>query len=71
MTLFAVLNILLIHDLGHHSRRVATLLLCGAGAQLAGYGVFHDSARQLLYVSIATGAALLGAYAVAGRGADR
>jgi O-antigen/teichoic acid export membrane protein len=71
MTLFAVLNILLIHDLGHHSSRVAILLLSGAGAQLAGYGVFHDSARQLLYVSIATGAALLGAYAFTDRGADR
>lgn len=71
MTLFAVLNILLIHDLGHHSSRVAGLLLCGAGAQLVGYAVFHDNGRQLLYVSIATGAVLLGACALAGRGARR
>jgi O-antigen/teichoic acid export membrane protein len=71
MTLFAALNILLIHDLGHHSSRVAWLLLGGAGLQLGGYAVFHESGRQLLYVSITTGALLLVAYAIAGRGADR
>lgn len=71
MTMFAVLNILLIHDLGHHSSRVALMLLGGAAAQAIGYGFFHDSARQLLFVSITTGAALLAAYVVAARGAHR
>ena len=71
MTLFAALNILLIHDLGHHSSRVAWLLLGGAGVQLAGYAVFHESGRQLLYVSITTGALLLAASTLVGRGARR
>lgn len=71
MTLFAVLNILLIHDLGHHSSRVAVMLLSGAAVQAIGYAFFHDSARQLLFVSITTGAVLLLAYAVSGRGGHR
>ena len=63
MTQYAVLNVLLVHDLGHHSSRVAWLLLGGAAVQLVGYALFHDSAHELLYVSIATGSTLLVLYA--------
>jgi O-antigen/teichoic acid export membrane protein len=64
MTQYAVLNVLLIHDLGHHSSRVAWLLIGGAGLQLVGYALFHESAHELLYVSIVTGSLLLLLYAL-------
>lgn len=63
MTQFALLNIVLIHDLGHHSTTVARLLIAGAVLELAGYALFHDSGRQLLYVAVATGSLLLAACA--------
>ena len=59
MTLFAVLNVLLVYHLGHNSSRMTILLAAGALGQLAGYVAFHDSAQQLLGVSIAVGVTLL------------
>jgi len=59
MTLFAVLNVLLVYHLGHNSSRMTILLAAGALAQLGGYLAFHDSGQQLLAVSISVGVAVL------------
>lgn len=59
MTLFALLNVLLIYDLGLKSTRMTALLALGAAAQVLGFVAFHDSAVELLAVSITVGAILL------------
>jgi O-antigen/teichoic acid export membrane protein len=68
MSLFAVLNVLLVYHLGREHSRVAWLFCGGAVGQLAAFLVFHDSARQLVYVDIGVAAALLVAHEVATRG---
>jgi O-antigen/teichoic acid export membrane protein len=64
MTLYAVLNVLLFYRLGHGETQTCWLLLAGAVVQALGYAGLHRSARELLAVSIATGALLLIASAV-------
>lgn len=59
MTGYAVLNVLLIYHLARSVNSMSWLLLAGACVQLAGYGLFHDSARQLLAVSIGSMVILL------------
>jgi hypothetical protein len=59
MTLYAVLNVLLVYHLGHNSARMTLLLVGGAVAQLLGFVAFHDSGRELLAVSIVVAALLL------------
>jgi O-antigen/teichoic acid export membrane protein len=62
MTLYAILNVLLVYHLGHSSAKMTVLLAFGAVLQLAGYVVFHDSGLELLAVSIAVGLALIAAH---------
>lgn len=54
MSGYALLNVLLIYHLARNSTAMSWLLLAGAGAQLGGYMLVHDSARELLAVSIST-----------------
>ncbi len=68
MTLFALLNVLLFYRLGHRETRTSWLLLAGAGVQAILFAGLHASPRQLLTVSIGTGAVLLiAAVAISGR----
>lgn len=62
MTGYAVLNVLLVYHLARNVNTLSWLLLAGAAIQLGGYALFHDSARQLLAVSISTMVALLAAH---------
>ncbi len=62
MTLFALLNVLLIYHLGHGAARTSWLLLGGAVVQAALFGVFHSTPRELLTISIVVGAVLLVAH---------
>lgn len=59
MTFFALLNVLLVYHLGLKSTRMTALLALGAVTQVLGYVAFHDSAVELLAVSITVGAVLL------------
>jgi len=61
MTLYSLLNVLLIYRLGHGETQTSWLLLAGVGVQAALFTVFHGSARELLAASIATAAVLLAA----------
>ena len=59
MTGFALLNVLLAYHLGRGSSSMSILLAAGAAVQLVGFGIFHDSAGELLAVSISVAAALV------------
>src|SRR5581483_11325747 len=59
MSLFALINVVFVYELGHRMTRMTRLLIGGAILQLCGYGVFHGSARQLLLVNIATAGVLV------------
>jgi O-antigen/teichoic acid export membrane protein len=59
MTLFALLNVLLVYRLGHGSTRTSWLLLSGAVLQALLFARFHATPRELLTTSIAVGAVLL------------
>jgi O-antigen/teichoic acid export membrane protein len=59
MTAYALLNVLLTYHLALRSASMSYLLLGGAVAQLGAFVLFHDSARELLWVSISLGVALL------------
>src|SRR5262249_61275304 len=61
MTLYSLLNVLLVYRLGHGDTRTSWLLLAGVGVQAALFAAFHSSAKELLTASIATGALLLAA----------
>ena len=61
MTLYSLLNVLLIYRLGHGETQTSWLLLAGVGVQAALFAVFHGSAKELLAASIATAAVLLAA----------
>jgi O-antigen/teichoic acid export membrane protein len=61
MTLYALLNVVLVYRLGRGETRTSWLLLGGAIAQAAVYAFAHASPRTLLAVSIATAAVLLAA----------
>jgi O-antigen/teichoic acid export membrane protein len=67
MSGYAVVNILLVYQLGRGVSAFSWILLIGAVAQLALFGMFHDSPRQLLQVDAAVAFALIVAYAVAAR----
>ncbi len=64
MSGYAVLNVLLIYHLARNAGSMSWLLLAGSVLQLVGYMLLHDSARQLLAVSIATMLALVVAHEV-------
>jgi O-antigen/teichoic acid export membrane protein len=59
MTLYSLLNVVLIYRLGRGETRTSWLLLAGVGLQAALFGALHSSARELLGASIATAAVLL------------
>lgn len=58
MTLFAVVNVLFVYDIGRSRLRTSALMAAGAIVQVAGFALFHASASQLIAVDIAVGAAL-------------
>jgi len=71
MTGFALLNVLFVYHLGRRTYSVSWLLCAGAVVQIAGFALFHDSAEELLAVSIATAYSLLAVYLLfLARGAD-
>jgi O-antigen/teichoic acid export membrane protein len=59
MSIYALLNVLLIYRVGHGETRTCWLLLAGSLVQALAFVAFHASPRELLTVSIATGAGLL------------
>jgi O-antigen/teichoic acid export membrane protein len=59
MSLYSLLNVVLVYRLGHHETRTSWLLLGGAVVQAALFVAFHSSPRELLATSIATAAVLL------------
>lgn len=58
MTLFAVVNVVFVYDIGRSRRRTFRLMAAAAIAQLAGFALFHDSATELVVVDVVVGAAL-------------
>ena len=62
MTLFALLNVLLIYQLGHGKASTSWLLLGGAVVQAILFARFHATPRELLASSIGVGAVLLVAH---------
>jgi len=64
MTGFALLNVLFVYHLGRRTYSVSWLLCAGAVAQIMGFALFHDSAEELLAVSIVIAYSLLAVYAV-------
>jgi O-antigen/teichoic acid export membrane protein len=59
MTGFALLNVMLAYHLGRGSSSMSYLLAAGAVAQVVAFAAFHDSANQLLAVSIVVAAVLV------------
>ena len=59
MSLYSLLNVVLVYRLGHHETRTSWLLLSGAAVQAALFVAFHSSPRELLAMSIAVAAVLL------------
>lgn len=59
MSLYSLLNVILVYRLGHRETRTSWLLLGGAVVQAGLFVVFHSSPRELLFASIATAAILL------------
>ena len=59
MSAYSILNVLLFYHLACGVADMSWLLLAGAALEVVGFALFHESARQLLGVSIATAAALL------------
>ena len=59
MTLYSLLNVILVYRLGHGETRTSWLLLGGVAVQAVLFALFHDSARELLAADIVTAAALL------------
>jgi O-antigen/teichoic acid export membrane protein len=59
MTLYALLNVLLAYRLGHQETATSWVLLGAVVIQAVAFAAFHSSARELLTVSIATGAVAL------------
>jgi O-antigen/teichoic acid export membrane protein len=59
MSLYSLLNVVLVYKLGHHEARTAWLLLVGSAVQALLFLLFNSSPRELLAVSIAVGALLL------------
>jgi O-antigen/teichoic acid export membrane protein len=65
MTGYAVLNIILIYDLGRGGRSVAWLFAGGAVVQVGAFLLVHGSARELIAVDIGVAGALLVAEEIA------
>ena len=61
MSLYSLLNVVLVYRLGHHETRTAWLLLGGAAGQAILFVLFSSSPRELLTVSILVAASLLAA----------
>jgi O-antigen/teichoic acid export membrane protein len=59
MSLYSLLNVVLVYRLGHHETRTAWLLMVGAVVQALLFLLFNSSPQELLWVSIAVGAVLL------------
>jgi hypothetical protein len=59
MSLYSLLNVVLVYRLGHHETRTSWLLLAGAAVQACLFVLFHSSPRELLTASIATATVLL------------
>lgn len=59
MTAYALLNVQFVYHLGHGRQGMAWLLLGGAVAQLAVYGVVHGSTYQLVTANLASSLCLL------------
>jgi O-antigen/teichoic acid export membrane protein len=64
MGFYAVLNVLLIYHLAREHNRMVWLLLGGAGVQMLVFLVHHSSPRELVFVDMVVGAALLVAHEV-------
>jgi O-antigen/teichoic acid export membrane protein len=64
MTLYSILNVVLVYRLGHGETRTAWILLAGAAVQVGVYTVAHSSPRVLLTASICTAAVLLASTAL-------
>lgn len=64
MTLYSLINVVLIYRLGRGETRTSWLLLAGVGLQVLLFSAFHSSPRELLGASIVTGAVLLAACAL-------
>ena len=61
MTLFAVVNVVFVYDIGRSRAGTAVLMAVAAVVQVAGFAAFHDSATELVLVDICVGAALAAA----------
>ena len=59
MSLYSLLNVVLVYRLGHHETRTSWVLLGGAVVQALIFIAFHSSPRELLAASITVGAVLL------------
>ena len=62
MSLFAILNILLVYHLGKGENRMSWLLCAGAVTQLVLFSVIHSSPRSLVLVDLAVAATLVVAH---------
>ncbi len=72
MTLFAVVNVVFVYDIGRSRARTAVLMGVAAVVELLGFAAFHDTANEILLVDICVGAGLLAAcLAMLSVGADR
>ena len=59
MTLYALLNVQFVYHLGHGRESMAWLLVGGAVAQIAVYGLVHGSTYQLIGANLGTAAVLV------------
>ncbi len=48
MTLFAVVNVVFVYDIGRSRAGTAVLMAVAAVVQVAGFAAFHDSATELV-----------------------
>jgi O-antigen/teichoic acid export membrane protein len=64
MSLYAILNVLLVYHLGRGEHHLAWLLGVGAVLQLGAFAAVHGSAQQLVNIDIAFAAGLLAVYAL-------
>ena len=64
MSGYSILNVLLAYHLGRGSLRLPWLLFAGAVLQAIGFAFFHESAKELLGVSIATAWSLVALHEV-------
>lgn len=65
MSAYALLSVMLTYHLGKGDWRMSWLLVAGAAAEAVGFALFHDSPRELLWVSTATALGLILVHEVA------